>query len=331
MRLLAPSLLFLAAIAGAGPAMGQASTSNRDYVEDVRAKLAQEQQHLSGQNYRKEGAEIIEPLGRDKTKRVIAQFEAGRTYAIVAACDKDCSHVQISLHDASGALLVSSPEKEAVVIVSGAPVATGSYAAEVAVPGCKEKTCHVGIVVMRLEPNPVAAPVPAPSGVPRNEKELSEALQRALKELGCYLGDIDGEWGPQSKEALERFAAKARITVDIDDPSEDALAQVLRRGDQPCASLNATRGITDGRWTGDWGGRSSATILISNGKVLRYRFRGREVPITRATGSGNTITFGSDTYTVRVTFHSDRNASAHYRHHTNGNTSTADLTRQWPR
>jgi hypothetical protein len=79
-----------------------------------------------------------------------------------------------------------------------------------------------------------------------------------------------------------------------------------------------------------WGERSSATVLISGGKILRYRYRGREVPITRSSVAGNTLTFGSDTYTIKVTFHSAREASAHYRHHANGNTFTAVLLRQHP-
>ena len=87
-------------------------------------------------------------------------------------------------------------------------------------------------------------------------------------------------------------------------------------------------------WTGDglesgvdaWRQQS----LSLTGKLVRYRYRGQEVSISRESASGNTLTFGSDTFTIEVTFSSDRIASAHYRNHNNGDTSSATLTRQWP-
>jgi tetratricopeptide (TPR) repeat protein len=164
-----------------------------------------------------------------------------------------------------------------------------------------------------------------------DEKERITLLQRELKRVGCDPGEIDGEFGENTANALALFVEHTGLVLNTAEPSAAALVAVSSHNDRVCPGSSVEQAVTDGRWTGDWGGRSSATVLISNGKVIRYRYRGREVPVTESAVSGNTLTFGSNTYTIQITFESARTASAYYRHHFNGNASSATLTRQYPR
>ncbi len=305
--------------------------SDKEYVDDIRSKLAYEVSHLEGQQYRRQGQEVIGVLARGGIKQVPLALDAGASYVFIAACDKDCDHAHVALLDPQGRRLVESSEKEPVVIIYGTLVTAGTYTAEMNHPGCKEKACHAGLVVMRHGSTATIDPPPQ-QGPPRqrSEKELVEALQRELERVACNPGEIDGIWGDDTREALSEFAKHTNSVVNLDGPDEATLAAVSAFKDRACPAEAPKQRITDGRWSGAWGGRAAATVLISHGKVIRYRYRGRVVPITRDSSSGNSITFGSDTYTVRVVFESDRSATAHYRHHFNGNTATANLTRQYP-
>jgi len=60
----------------------------------------------------------------------------------------------------------------------------------------------------------------------RTEGDLTRDLQRELQRVGCYDGDIDGDWGDGSRRALERFARRTDSQLDVDRPSRRALKTV---------------------------------------------------------------------------------------------------------
>jgi colicin import membrane protein len=95
----------------------------------------------------------------------------------------------------------------------------------------------------------------------------------------------------------------------------------------PSTALRST-GSLDGTWVGHWGDVASAKVTLAGNSVVGYQNKRRAVPISRSQRSNNSITFGSDTYTVIITFTSPNQANATYRHHTNGNHSRATLMKQ---
>ena len=60
----------------------------------------------------------------------------------------------------------------------------------------------------------------------RTEGDLTRDLQRELRRVGCYDGEIDGDWGDGSRRALERFARRTDSQMDVDRPSRRALRTV---------------------------------------------------------------------------------------------------------
>jgi hypothetical protein len=157
--------------------LSQSSPIGQSGINDVRTNLGTELQHLSSQNYKQASGEVLASIERGTAKRFPLQLEAGRKYAIVGACDRNCDHVQLSLFDTAGAQLVTSPDKQSVVIIGGAPAVAGSYTLELAAPGCKEKVCQAGFIVNRYE---ISAAAPNGDGVfvahVSSERSREEAL-----------------------------------------------------------------------------------------------------------------------------------------------------------
>ncbi|MGD9925331.1 MAG: peptidoglycan-binding protein [Pseudorhodoplanes sp.] len=57
---------------------------------------------------------------------------------------------------------------------------------------------------------------------------LTRDLQRELKRVGCYAGEIDGDWGPLSKRAMSAFTSRVNAALPVDKP--DAILLTLVRG-----------------------------------------------------------------------------------------------------
>lgn len=63
---------------------------------------------------------------------------------------------------------------------------------------------------------------------------LTRNVQSGLVALGCSTGSVDGRWGRQSQRALERFNKFANLSLDVDAPSQAALAAIRERKGRIC-------------------------------------------------------------------------------------------------
>ena len=86
----------------------------------------------------------------------------------------------------------------------------------------------------------VTAP-PPPSAITRNSAtaavrptdarlraDLTRDIQRELKRVGCYKGELDGEWSPGTRRAMKSFVQGVNATLPIDAP--DTILQTMVRG-----------------------------------------------------------------------------------------------------
>jgi peptidoglycan hydrolase-like protein with peptidoglycan-binding domain len=62
------------------------------------------------------------------------------------------------------------------------------------------------------------------AGVSRDE--LVRTMQRELQRVGCYAGEIDGNWGSGSRRALATFMDRLNASLPADQPDSAALALV---------------------------------------------------------------------------------------------------------
>ena len=82
------------------------------------------------------------------------------------------------------------------------------------------------------------------------------ALQRELKRLGCYSGQLDGEWGPTSRYAAATFVKAVNAKLPVDKPDEALLS--LARYHQGAACQRRSN-ITTASTTQGW--RASVTTI----------------------------------------------------------------------
>lgn len=83
--------------------------------------------------------------------------------------------------------------------------------------------------------------------------ELARSLQTELKRVGCYIGTVDGNWGTDSKSALDRFSKSAGLQSAGTGPTTTALAAVKAETERAC------RAAEGGSLTGRWKCNSSAS------------------------------------------------------------------------
>lgn len=81
------------------------------------------------------------------------------------------------------------------------------------------------------------ARIPAPStiiDVPTDRAALARALQRELKRVGCYSGDISGVWTTSSRMAMKSFVDRANAALPIDNPDPVLLSLVRNHQGLAC-------------------------------------------------------------------------------------------------
>ena len=88
-----------------------------------------------------------------------------------------------------------------------------------------------------LDPTVVTAPIGRPGvssqtrsvvGPEMGRDELVRNIQRELKRVGCYAGDVDGDWGPGSRRAMVNFTDRVNASLPVDHP--DFILLTLLRG-----------------------------------------------------------------------------------------------------
>jgi hypothetical protein len=65
--------------------------------------------------------------------------------------------------------------------------------------------------------SPPTAHVPSVP-VRRDMASLTREIQRELKRVGCYDGEIDGRWHPRSRAAMKTFADQVDAQLPVDRP-----------------------------------------------------------------------------------------------------------------
>ena len=64
--------------------------------------------------------------------------------------------------------------------------------------------------------------------------DLIRNLQRELKRVGCYPGEVDGDWGSGSKRAMSAFTERVNATLPFDEPDYILLTLVQGHTAQAC-------------------------------------------------------------------------------------------------
>jgi peptidoglycan hydrolase-like protein with peptidoglycan-binding domain len=78
-----------------------------------------------------------------------------------------------------------------------------------------------------VQPDSFRAPRPIATASPVDSFTLARALQRELRRVGCYHGEIDGNWNASTRQAMKAYTdiANAKLPVSNPDPVLLALIQ----------------------------------------------------------------------------------------------------------
>lgn len=67
-----------------------------------------------------------------------------------------------------------------------------------------------------------------------SRKELARDLQRELKRVGCYDGELNGNWGAPTKKAMAAFVDRVNATLPLEEPDYILLTLVQGHAAQAC-------------------------------------------------------------------------------------------------
>lgn len=109
-------------------------------------------------------------------------------------------------------------------------------------------------------PSDVASPAPAPRMTEVARYELVRSLQRELKRVGCYWGEVDGDWGTGSRRAIATFTDRVNATLPTDQPDFILLALVQGHQGNICG-----KGCPSGQALSD-GGRCVPTAVLARSR-----------------------------------------------------------------
>lgn len=132
----------------------------------------------------------------------------------------------------TGSSPVSSPASSmttasiAPVPVQAAPQAVAPRAVPAAEPVREPVAVAKARPSLAVEPGPVkvdtaSEPIKVAAGTPARTDQrlaLTKEIQRELRRVGCYAGDIDGEWSSDTRAAMKTFIDRVNATLPIDQP-----------------------------------------------------------------------------------------------------------------
>ncbi|HEY7195251.1 MAG TPA: hypothetical protein VH439_16025 [Gemmatimonadales bacterium] len=78
----------------------------------------------------------------------------GKPYTIVAVCDDDCTHLELTLLTPSGSEIAKESNSESLPTLHFTPSTTMSYGVRVRMEGCRWNPCWYAVAVIPVGKNP---------------------------------------------------------------------------------------------------------------------------------------------------------------------------------
>lgn len=100
------------------------------------------------------------------------------------------------------------------------------------------------------ESAPARLPLPPPQrsiGVSSDRVTLARDLQRELRRVGCYDGEINGVWTTSTRRAMKAFTDRVNAMLPLEEPDYVLLALVRNHPDNACDKpCPAGQGLSEG-------------------------------------------------------------------------------------
>jgi hypothetical protein len=137
-------------------------------------------------------------------------------------------------------------QPEATQNLMSGPVMSGPTLKHEVVPVSRSRAAEASRVsspfVVTVEPHVGRPRIPQERlAIPKDRDVLTRELQKELKRVGCYEGDISGTWSQSTRRAMKAFIERMNARLPIEDP--DAVLYSLVKGqDEPVCGTACSRG-----------------------------------------------------------------------------------------
>jgi hypothetical protein len=118
-----------------------AQTAQELAVQTIVEDLTQWDAVLAAQGFERFGDPLTGGAAAGESDEHSVRLEGGSTYRIVAACDQDCTDVDLFVLDAAGNTVASDIEEDNDPIVSVQPSSSATYTVRVAIVNCSAAPC----------------------------------------------------------------------------------------------------------------------------------------------------------------------------------------------
>src|SRR5262249_19939883 len=85
-----------------------------------------------------------------------------------------------------------------------------------------------------------AAPSVRSAAAPPDRAQLAHVLQRELRRVGCYGGELNGAWTLTTQRAMQAFLDRVNATLPVDRPDYILLTLVQEEADEVCRKPSPT-------------------------------------------------------------------------------------------
>jgi hypothetical protein len=89
-------------------------------------------------------------------------------------------------------------------------------------------------VVVTLAPRSGDAAPSRTAVIPRDRDSLARELQKELRRVGCYEGELNGVWTPATRRAMKTFTDRVNATLPVDEPDAVLFAMVQGQQERVC-------------------------------------------------------------------------------------------------
>lgn len=90
------------------------------------------------------------------------------------------------------------------------------------------------ITVVSPQPRWLVIQAPSTNPLPQAGALLTKELQRQLRRVGCYSGEIDGLWTQSTRRAMQTFTNRVNATLPVERPDHVLLAILQSQPDRIC-------------------------------------------------------------------------------------------------
>ena len=124
-----------------------ATAQQNQYQQQIQSQLTRAAAAVKQQGYSADRQPMMGSLNDDADESVMIQLTGGVHYAIVGACDNDCTDVDLQLFTNEGNKLAEDLETDDKPVLEFTAPYTGQYRMKVLMPTCNTNPCYYGVQV----------------------------------------------------------------------------------------------------------------------------------------------------------------------------------------